>query len=375
MRSSPWYSTVAALVLGVVLLLSGSARAELHGGIEVGSTGVKATVVRVTPQTDGTDLKVEMGKSVNTTLVAGLAESGTFDAEALKDTVEQVGKFYSLLQSEHRVPVKNIYLVGSSGLVSALGAKKDRIQANQDLLADAVRKATGKGMDFITVEREIELSILGIVPPKQRGDALLLDIGGGNTKGGYCSGEKSFVHVSVPYGTKTFTEAVKLRSAKSQTPFPAQVSELATELLVPALKQQVEKQPGLATRERVYLSGGAVWALATLVRPADRSALVELTTADLDAFLKKLTDDPKSIPAADIDGITGKVARTEVTLELRRIKDTFNPQNLLAGATILKTMSQELDFARAGKKIYFARNGYLGWLLAYVNEQSGVRKE
>jgi len=52
------------------------------------------------------------------------------------------------------------------------------------------------------------------------------------------------------------------------------------------------------------------------------------------------------------------------------VKKGFTPEQLLAGAEILKALAEEFDFAKE-KKVYFARQAYLGWILAYVIEKSG----
>src|SRR5207237_384518 len=82
-----------------------------------------------------------------------------------------------------------LYVVGSSGLFSAIEGKKDAVKANQDALAEAIREACGLKMTFIDVTREAELSIDGVIPAKHAAVSMLLDIGSGNTKGGFRDGD------------------------------------------------------------------------------------------------------------------------------------------------------------------------------------------
>jgi exopolyphosphatase/pppGpp-phosphohydrolase len=346
-------------------------RADVHGGIEIGAKGVKAAALDVTGGADGYDVKVLFSDTRNTTLVAGLASSGRFDPAALKDTAAAVAAFAGQMQKEHKAPAERIYVVGSSGLFSALAGKPDDVKANQEILAAAVREACGLKMTFVSPEREVELSIAGAVPAKYAAGALLLDVGSGNSKGGYRDGDKGCVSASVPYGSVTFTDAIKKRADKGS--FAEAAVLLRREVLVPAIRKAVEGKPGLLKRERVYLSGGAVWAMATLLRPGDRGAYVALTAEDVEAYRKLLLKTPGAFPEPDLTSITDAGIRREAQKEIERVKETFKPEQLLAGAEILKALSDEVGFGKENKA-YFARNGYLAWILAYVAERSAAPK-
>src|SRR2546430_180763 len=95
-------------------------RADVHGGIEIGAKGVKATVVDVSEGPEGLDARVLMGDTRNTTLVAGLASSGRFSPDALEETGAAVSRFAAQMEKKYKVPPERIYVVGSSGLFSAL---------------------------------------------------------------------------------------------------------------------------------------------------------------------------------------------------------------------------------------------------------------
>ena len=60
-----------AAMLGLALPTPG--RAEVHGGIEIGAKGVKATVIDVADGADGYEVKILLSGTKNTTLTAGLA--------------------------------------------------------------------------------------------------------------------------------------------------------------------------------------------------------------------------------------------------------------------------------------------------------------
>jgi hypothetical protein len=355
----------------LTLLAAPRVRAEVHGGIEIGSKGVKATTLDVTAGTEGPDVKLLKSGIQNTTLVSGLANSGRFDPEALKDTAAAVARFAAQMRSEGKVPPERIYVVASSGLFAPLEGKKEAIKENREALAVAVKGASGLPLSFLDVNREIELSIVGIVPDKQAGNSFLLDIGSGNTKGGYREPGKECVTVSIPFGSVSFSDLVKKKAGKGS--FTDAADGLRAEMLVPALRKRVAEKPGLLGRKRVYLGGGAAWALATLVRPGDRSSYVPLTVDDVTAYHKLVSKDLDTFPKVDLSSIADPDARASAQREIARVKDVFTPRQLLAGAEILKALASELHFDKE-TKLYFARHSATGWILAYVREKADVSR-
>jgi exopolyphosphatase/pppGpp-phosphohydrolase len=351
--------------LGVLalVLVAAPARAELHGGIEIGAKGVKATVLDVTPHADGYELSVKLGDTYNTALSAGIAKTGAFEEKAIADTITAIKQFRDKMLNDLKVPAGHISIVGSSGLFSAIVDKPDAVEANQKVLSAAVQKAVGVKMDFIDAKREAELSIAGIMPKKFHRESVLIDIGGGNTKGGYPL-EMGYATMSIPFGTVTFTEKVK----KADGDFAAAAKELRESLLRPALKENLKNLKELASRKRVYLSGGIVWAACTLSHPEATSAFTPLTVKDVDALLAKIAAG-KEFPAPDLAGIADEAQRKKAASEIEKIKAIFPPQQLLAGLHLLRALASEMSFEDGGKQIFFARHGYLGWILAYVAEK------
>lgn len=342
----------------------GAARASLHGGIEVGAKGVKATAVEFTGTTEGGDVRVLMGDTENTTLTAGLASSGRFDPDALRATAAAVAKFAGRMRKEYSVPPGNLYVVGSSGLFSAIAGDREKIKENRNALAAAVRDFSGITMTFIDVRREAELSIAGVVPRRHAADALLVDVGGGNTKGGARAGD-AFVTFGVPYGSVSFSDAAKKRAKEGS--FADAASAVRQDVLGPALHKALAEKPELAKRGRVYLSGGAVWAMATFTHPGHRGPYLGLTAADVAAYRKLLLQTPGEYPRVDLSRVAKGPDRAAAVKDLDAVRKTFTPEQLLAGAEILQGLAEE--FRLGEKNLFFSRHAYLGWILAYVAEK------
>ncbi len=354
---------VAVALLVAYLSFPAPARAEVRGGIEIGAKGVRAIVV----EPGAADAKILLSATQNTTLVAGLAETGRFSPEALTATASAVAGFATRLRKEYQLPDERIALVGSSGLFSALAGKEEAIRTNRAELARAMRTATGLTMDFVDISREAALTVLSVVPPAEADRALLLDVGSGNTKGGalHAGGVLTF---GIPFGTVTFADRVRTQAAAGN--FAATAGTLRQELLEPALRKELQNKQTLAARDRVYLAGGAVWALATLLHPQDRATHVALTVTDIDHFQKHLLTQRDGIDAPSLAGITDAETRKQAQKDVEQVRKIFTPEQLLAGSEILKALAPTFNLAGEGRQLFFARNAYHGWILGYVLDKA-----
>src|SRR5262249_7151300 len=131
----------------------------------------------------------------------------------------------------------------------------------------------------------------------------------------------------------------------------------------------VAKNPNLLKRQRVYLSGGMVWAMVTLVKPdAGEESFVPLTVNDIENFHKLVTKDPTAFPKVDFDKVKDEKGRSQANKEVARVRDTYTPENLIAGSEILRALSNTLQFK--DKQVFFPRFGYVAWIQSYVEEQT-----
>lgn len=339
---------------------------KLHGGIEIGSRGVKGTAISFTRKGSGYDVKILYTETINTSIMR--LKDNRFTPEGLKEAAEAVKKIFDRLQQQHQIPVEQIYIIGSSGL------RAD----NKSELVGAVSKATGRSMSFLTVEMEVQLSITGTIPNqrddeakplKEREVALLLDIGSGNTKGGYQqpdSASYEFVTMGIPYGTVSLTNEInKLRNTEADlNGFALDALVISPKLLNEQLHKEIEKKPGLLYRKRVYLSGGIIWALATLMHPENRRAFVSLTTDDIAMFHYRARNDMEALLNPDLSKINDESKLAEIKKEIESVKTVFTPKNIIAGAEILNAVSSE--FRLENKNLWFARYSNLSWILSYV---------
>src|SRR5262249_10219079 len=159
------------------------------------------------------------------------------------------------------------------------------------------------------------------VPKGDREQSISLDVGSGNTKGGYKPAGGELVYVAIPLGTVTFTQRVAKEAKEKEISFVEAASRLREKELLAPLRKGAKGMPELAKRKQVYLSGGMVWAMTTMVKPAELNrAYVRFTAADVKAFLAMATKKPGAALVPDLT----KVADADVKKQAEKEAATVN---------------------------------------------------
>lgn len=377
-------SLLAAVFVLVVLTTSGlpvqskslvQTADELHGGIEIGSKGVKAIALRIAGESDNYSVKVIYAEVVNTTLVQ--TKDGNFTPEAIRDTANAIQRFNQRMRQEYQIPAAHIHVVVSSGVIGN----------NPQDLSSEISRRIGQSPPFLDVDTEVQLTIAGAIPKRyksgqtwrdNRGISVLIDVGSGNTKGGYqqlrqvAFGAAGYDYVTwgITKGTVTFTNEVGRAAGESADykTFASRASAISNDSLRAPLRSEIARKPGLLNRRKVYLSGGIVWAMVTLLHPENRLSFTPLTVDDINNFYNRAITNPESLIEPDLSRITNDTLRQEAEREVESVRNTFTPKNLIAGAEILRAVAVEMNLT--GKRMYFARYGHLAWILSYVRLQA-----
>src|SRR5438309_651713 len=104
-----------ALVALAALLAEPADAGKVHGGIEVGGRGVKATVLEVRP---GGLYRRLFARTYNISLSA-LDDKGAFKKDAIDDAVKGIAGFHRVFRETYKLPPGRIHVVGSSGVPMA----------------------------------------------------------------------------------------------------------------------------------------------------------------------------------------------------------------------------------------------------------------
>jgi hypothetical protein len=381
MINSAIYKVIFAIIilLGVSTTAPGQPREarvadEMYGGIEISHDGVAAAVLRVSKNGEEPEIKLAHSEVIRLPLWRKI--NGAYDPQTSINAAIAVSKALDRLQQQYRVPAKHLYLIGSN----RLGAD------HPEDLVTTIKNATGLTLSFLDEMTEIQLRVSGTVPKvgkegdvtiDSRHTSALLHIGNVSSQAGYeimkylaNSGPGSdYVGVEIPYGVISYTnEIIRATGTGDQYAFAREIKASSASNFRQALRKELERHPGMLYRKRFFLTGNLAWAMATLMYPEDRQPYVQVTYSGIAQFADRLARSPKEVVFQNLSFIRDRRVRQQVEQEIEEIKATFTPQQLIAGAEMLKAAAEELKWKE--KTIVFAKFGNVSGIVTYVRLQT-----
>ena len=342
----------------------------IYAGIEVGSKGIKMSVLEIgkNAQKNGA-FNILQDTSINTDFIS-------FTQPTFTATLNGFYKLYTSAINEYKIPSERIFTAVSSGVkIQADKEKKNEWITN---LADSFKfriHEPGRKVAVIDVLEEARLSHLGIVPESRRYSTFLIDIGSGNTKGGYFpnGNTKDLRLFQLTWGTKSASnEAIKrLEDDKSLSNYSKQLSRV---LAGPAEKEivyAVNVSGAYNMSDNIAVSGGIAWAVATLIYPElIDNPVVPVTFAEVLAFTEKIAANNKFYSDSAIINNTSvtKPDIPAIVREVKRVNQVFDQRALMSGAGLLLKIMRQFEGIYEKKQFFLVKNGPVGWISAYVDE-------
>ncbi len=203
-------------------------------------------------------------------------------------------------------------------------------------------------------------------------ESILLDVGGGNTRGGFLTKLKvkdSYFYspITLKYGTVTLTEKIK-NAVKIKDDYNEyiKVNSLYNDTINKTFKDILKTNRLFQEKEKIVLSGGAIWALATLVKSTTeekKKAAVTFTIQDVKNYhLDLITNFSKFEKLA------------ENNEEAKKVLSTYSQLYLISGNSILLAFLNSIDNVDK-KTLTFQDQGYVAWLKAYILENVKGKKD
>ena len=345
---------------------------NIYTGIEVGSKGVKMSVIEMGRNAKSSGaFHILKDTSVNTDFIS--FTDPTFEA-----TLNGLLGLYNRALKDYRIPSKRIFTVVSSGV--KMQAEKEKKNEWVERLVNAFREKTGetgRQVELVDVTKEAKLSHLGIVPNSRRFNTFLIDIGSGNTKGGFFpyGNTDDFKLFQLNWGTKSTANATEKR-CEDDVALPNYFKQLQR-VLAGAENSEiiyaVNASGAYPLSDNIAVSGGIAWAVATLTHPEMiENPIVSVSFEELRKFCEKLYTNFKSYSpeflASNIDRPEEKEA---VIKEAGTVHKVFDQKSLLAGAGLLLKIMRQFENAFDTKHFYLVKNGQYGWVSAYVDDAIG----
>ena len=245
-----------------------------------------------------------------------------------------------------------------------------------------MRDATGRDPEFIDAHREAKYAFEEIVAADERVDSVLIDIGGGNIKGGGFLRKDVFKDFNVPAGVSSFEKAVT-KERRPDEKFADAALRVSESAIQKPLDDELKDLQLLLQRKKVHFTGGLAWAMATYTHPvefytptANGSFYCRLPAADLAQFGEMVRGKkPAEIKAEVLAKAAGqkKEVADAVAQNIDKIQgEVFQKSDRLVGrAQILAILDKKFAVTDENKEVWVFRYGHVAWLLRYVQERSG----
>jgi hypothetical protein len=245
-------------------------------------------------------------------------------------------------------------------------------------LSDSFRsrvKEPNKQVPVIDVTEEARLSHIGIVPEAKRYTTLLIDIGSGNTKGGYFpSGNINNLRLfQLTWGTKSVANETDKRcdEDKSVLNFNKQLSRVLAGDANSEIIYAVNLSGAYNMSDNIAFSGGIAWSVATLLYPEliDNS-VVPVTYKEVQDFLDRIFNKYASLSDdAIVKTIHDKSLNINaISKEVKRVNQVFDQKSLMAGTALLLKIMRQFEGIYEKKQFYLVKSGQVGWISAYVDQ-------
>ena len=342
----------------------------IYAGIEVGSKGVKMSVLEIgkNAKKNGS-FNILQDTSVNTDFIS-------FTQPTFTNTLKGFSDLYLAAVQVYKIPSERIFTAISSGV--KIQADKEKKNDWITKLSDSFRikiNEPGRKVAVIDVLEEARLSHLGIIPESRRYSTFLIDIGSGNTKGGYFpnGNEKELRLFQLTWGTKSAAnEATKrLEDDKSLVNYNKQLSRVLAGPAETEIAYAVNVSGAYKMSDNIAVSGGIAWAVATMLYPElIDNPVVPVTFAEMQAFTEGIMKNHKSYSdSAILKTLTDpSLDKAAIGAEIKRANQVFDQRALMSGLGLLLKIMRQFEGIYEKKQFFLVKNGPVGWISAYVDE-------
>ncbi|CCG99045.1 hypothetical protein FAES_1034 [Fibrella aestuarina BUZ 2] len=340
-----------------------------RGGFDIGSQGVKLSIIGFYHREGKLKYKLVYDRQETVGLVKGMElNNGKLRAADIQDAVATVQEMLKDASETYGMAPRDFIIYTSSGVNLATNV------ADVDALTQKVL-----GIPTTTnmpTKVEATYSVRAGLAREDFDKAILIDVGGGNLKGGilqpYISASGStrytFKAYTIEHGARRVSERVLLRQ-NDPVKYQSELRTMVEDSIAPLIRMSLNDNPEIKTVNRsiVYLTGGAAYQFVTWRFPEKvQDEIVEFTMNDFNQFIDML-----SSPTGWLDWQSRTFTKVEDP-KLRELmerdhakatKKVYNREGCLAGTLLAQQVFREIGNLNT-KMFYFTRDAY--WINALV---------
>lgn len=352
------YGASETAMLQLIRDLSGK---ELYAGIDIGASGVKLAIFS-TSNEDGFYNKVIKTKPLplNITLVSGTEQAFQMTQEVMKTYADSIEKY--------KIPADHVYIAFSSGINETFSKTPGRKKKLYELVKSVTSKQpNGDSLRIdstLTAAREAELFMVGSIPRRLWATTSCIDIGSGNTKGGYYDENRRFHSVSWALGTKTLTNLIDKNGSLNIDAYKSEAQRIVRNLADSAMTDLfTADNTVLHQRRTVALGGGITWAMAVFLHPEKAAVTaVSLTMDDVRRFVRLALTDYHALTHPNLTDLSGTALRKKAEADIVNVQSQFNEKQIIAGALLLEAAFRGYNGANLPKRFVFIRDSDISWV-------------
>ncbi len=342
------YKLKIIIVVLILFCSSKSIAQNLYAGIEIGGKGLKVYIIDVR-SVEKEIVVIENFWSENIALLPGIIADGAMNESDMNSTTQKVVIEYKKVLEEYKIEKNKIYVVISSGV---------SIANNTNVLVEKIEKEIDITPGVITTAKESQYLFKSGVPIKFQEESLLLDIGSGNTKGGFIEkkeGANTFINLNMNLGTMSLSELLSKQNKLYNFTDFVNATDLYYTTLSDQIKKIFESNERCFSKKKIYVSGGSAWAFYTLFYEDDsRRNFLEFNPADVLTYDEDIRH--------NFERFTVLAKKNK---EVARVLKTFTRENLIVSNSILRaTLSNIKNLS--SKKVFFAKQPEVSWVVTYI---------
>jgi exopolyphosphatase/pppGpp-phosphohydrolase len=340
-----------------------------RGGFDIGSQGVKLSVIGFYHREGKLKYKLVYDRQETVGLVKGMEiNNGKLRPSDVQDAVATVQEMLKDASETFGMAPRDFIIYTSSGVnLAANVADVDAMTQKQLGIPTTTNMPT---------KVEATYSVRSGLAREDFDRAILVDVGGGNLKGGilqpYVSASGAmrytFKAYTIEHGARRVAERVLLRQ-KDPLMYQSEVRRMVEDSISPLMRMSLNDNPEIKTvgRSIIYLTGGAAYQFVTWRFPEKvQEEIVEFSLNDFNQFIDML-----SSPTGWLDWSSKTFTKVEdpklrELMERDHAKATrkvYNREGCLAGALLAQQMFREIGNLNT-KTFYFTRDAY--WINALV---------
>jgi len=340
-----------------------------RAGFDIGSQGVKLSVIGFYHQDGKLKYRLVYDRQETVGLIKGMElNNGKLRAADIQEAVATVQEMMRDASEVFGMSNRDFIIYTSSGINMASNVADVNAQTQRTLGMTTV-------VDMPT-KVEATYSVRAGLAREDFDRAILVDVGGGNLKGGilqpYINAagltRYTFKSYTIELGARRLAERILLRNP-STTDYPNRLKMMVEDSIAPLIRMSLNDNPGIKdiSRSMVYLTGGAAYQFITWRFPEKvQEEIVEFTLDDLGQFVEMLYS-----PTGWIDWQSRTFAMIEdpklrELVERDHAKATrrvYNREGCLAGTLLAQQIFREIGNLNT-KTFYFTRDAY--WINALV---------